>query len=433
MNELADNSVFKDKSNEEIAKLINPPARNRAPQALVEQLVIPGYISGPYKNQDVKGKPEWEGNIKYQRDLFAREFQKAVSSGKVEESNREQLTSRFHQYLDDWINLKDGQAQSFYEQQTNIENVRTSSRIINLILYGDIDYDTGAALKPIADQANAIAREALKEGLFQDVLTQLKTAQTQSDRIVALREILKMALHASAPLIRFSDPKFQALPDAVKKVRDLLPQAIEQKMAVDSSADFIREVVEIKEPQKIAYLFDDNGDAIYHLHLIQALLEINPNLSFTLIAKQVRIGVDSTYQDLEQEISQPEFAVLAKFKQSGRLSVLSEGPEFAGVNMRNASTAMLETIRDASLLVTFGTSTFENMNGVNKPAYHMAYVDSPVAQKATGLSQGSLFFVRVKSGERYYSVFQKAMANAVAIVQETFKPKSLAIKQRIKR
>ena len=391
-----------------VIKYLNPDSEDKASEALVRQVTLPDYVSGPYLNSWVRNRPEWEGARNYQIKLFGREMQKAIDKG-IFNGDPEQAEKRFIKLWDAFTEFEDSPGHVYYHDLTNIENNRVSARLVRYVLFGDPFYDNEKECQEIADQANEMARVALRDSIFTRTLTLLENASTNEEKARYLRRALLMALHASAPNVWFSGSDEQKdFEGTVQSTRRYLNESLDKSLALDSADEFVREVLTPRSPEsplKAIYFVDDNGDLIYHLYLIQSFLAMNPGLQVSLVAKSERVAIDTKVSDIYHEIKTPEFAGL-KRELGKRFRVIEKGPVYGGVKLNNASRELIEALRDSDLVIGLGQMLTENMNGIYKPAYHQANADSKYHQRLTGLPKGSLYFVRVPAGRKYYEHYE---------------------------
>ena len=412
-----------DQSSHQVRELLNPPPKQRATEESLERVILPDYFSGPFLNQQIRGRPEWDGNRKYMRGLFKREMAKAIRQGLFEGDERF-AEERFEVLMEAFLVFEDRKGQIYYDRLTNIENVKIALRLSHYVLFGSLEPNPVQveAMEVVAHKANQIARDALRGSLFTERLQQLLAAQSIGDQTQYLREAMQMALYAAAPNIWFSSSDAQSNEIAtIKKVHQLLEESLKQSLALDSIQDFVTKILNSNEPLELSYWVDDNGDLIAHLYLIQAYLKINPNLKIILIAKQGRYAIDSTIEDVRYELRFSEFWELA---QSDRFSVLEEGPQYAGIHLRNAPQSVIDAFERSDYWFGLGQTAVENMNGVRKPGFISSYVDANVHQAVTGLKKGDLYFARVESSQKYFDDYPAIQDGKARTLKETFLAKS---------
>jgi len=403
-----------------VNEFLDPPASSKADPELLSKLILPDYVSGTYANEEVKARPEWEWTHTYQIKFFEREMQKAIQQG-LFRGDPALAQGRFARLWDAFMKFEDAPGHVYYGTLTNVQNNRVSVRLSRYVLFGRPDFDDEKKMKKVAERANALARDGLRESLFTETLAQLEAARDSKTQASLLYQALQMALYVAAPNIWFSDPEFQVdSAGTTAKIKELLPKALEIPLALDSTREFVREVLTPRpdgSDTKAIYFVDDNGDFIYHLYLIQSYLRMNPKLRVAVVAKSERVAIDTTVSDLWYELEQPEFSFLKQITGS-RLQVIEQGPVYGGVNLRNASRELVRAILDSDVVIGLGQMLTETMNGIQRPAYHQADVDSKFHQRATGLPKGALYFARVPAGKKYINHY--AEDNRIVTLKQTF-------------
>jgi len=302
-------------------ELLHPTPNNLATIEDIEQVILPDYFSGPYHNEDVQNIPERDIMPKYAKGLFKREMAKAQAAGLFKGSPYNAM-ERFQTLLNAYIQFEDRPNHHFMNELTNIENVKIALRLAYFVLFGDINFDQDSIMKDNATKANALARQAIKGSVFVQMLNELQEAQTPEKKADYLRQAIQIALYAAAPKLWFSDPKVQKHPnEARQNLHRLMDEALDQDLALDSVNEFVKEVLLADKPMHVSYIVDDNGDLIYHLYFMQTFLGMNPNLRISLIPKNGRYAIDSTYEDVINELQQPDLN-LSNFKHSPNKVVL---------------------------------------------------------------------------------------------------------------
>ena len=388
-----------------VINLLNPAPDNPATEEEISEVVMTEYISGPYLKGDTIGTDIWGNDIKYMKGLFDREFEKVKASGEIE-IDEKSARATHERLIAGLLSLKDAAGKSYYLGLTNVITNRIAIRLTNIVLFGSVENKAEEeVLAAVARKANEISRKANMNSLFANKLKQFLETNDDSEKVRLLEDAIRISLFAAAPNIWFSDIEVHKNEnEAIVRVGDLQKEALGIPLSLNSVKQFFDEVLRAKPENdgfKLLYFLDDNGDLIYHLHLMQAYLNENPNLQITVVAKGERVAIDTTVDDLEHELQYDEFSFL-KEQEGGRFAVLREGPVFGGVNFRQSSKEMIQVLKECDAVVGLGQTVTETANGINKPAYHQSYVHANVHQTFTGLPRGALYFTRVPASRRYY-------------------------------
>ncbi|MBF0384512.1 MAG: Maf family protein [Candidatus Omnitrophica bacterium] len=389
----------------EVINLLNPSPANPASEEEISQVIASDYFSGPYRKGDTENMERWDKDIQYMKGLFDRELQKIKAADGLN-IDEDKARGTYSKLIDALISLKDSFGNSYYSGLTNVVSNRIVTRLTNFVLHGVSENQQGSEIfSSVASKANEIAREALKNSLFSQKLEQFLQSRDIEEKTHLLQEAIQIALFAAAPKVWFSDVNVQRnTGEAIEHVRALQKQALNIPLALNSVRRFIEEVLspaKQKDVFKIVYFIDDNGDSIYHLHFIQAFLKENPNLRISVVAKSERVAIDTTVEDLDNELKSPEFSYL-KSEVGKRLVLIREGPSYGGVDLRQSSREMNQALIECDVVVGVGQMVTETLNGIKKPAYHQSYVDSQVHREITGLPRGALYFYRVSPDAKYF-------------------------------
>ncbi|MBW2046749.1 MAG: UTP--glucose-1-phosphate uridylyltransferase [Deltaproteobacteria bacterium] len=311
--------------------------------------------------------------------------------------------ARFNMFYRTLKEFSDREGNLFVDELTNVEATRIILRLINYVLYGDFDFDLDSALSPIAQRANQIVSQAIKNSPFEEALGEIKGYKSIGRLVDAVRRAYIMALYAASPQVWLSDACVKDdIAGTERKVAQLLSDWQSQRFVIDSIERFVDEVLLSTEPLHVTYFIDDNGDLVYHLHLIEAFLQVNRHLSVTVVPKKGRFSVDASYSDVMEVLGYPEFKALRESSQAGKFGVLENGPEYPGINLRHISGELAGELMVTDVIFGLGQCIVEGINGLGKPAYLASVVDTVPHQSITGLPKGALYFARVPGGRKYF-------------------------------
>ena len=387
-------------ADKQVLAIINPSPASVAEPDVIRQLITEAYSYGP-ANPLKQEDPRWANNYKYMTGMMQREMDRAISQGAFS-GDRRHATEKFKLLLEAFLQFKTADGRLYYSTLTNSHNTLIGLRLSRWALFGDPEYEYEAE-KTIARTGNLIVRDSFEGSIFQSQLKELMAAQGTALKSQVLQRVLVTALYATSPKIRFLDPKTQAnVPTAIAETLRLQGESLRGKLTLDSTEHFVRRILESEKPVRVTYFIDDNGDLIYHLHMIQAFLKMNPLLDISVVAKSKRIAIDATVGDVLYELEQPGFEALRE-ERGKRFRVVREAPGVVGVDLRNLSPELAALILQSDAVVGLGQVIPECLNGLKKLTYIMCCVDSRSHQRVTGLPQGAPYFVGLTGREKFFA------------------------------
>jgi len=382
-------------------ELLNPSGKHNVPDERLEDLIFPGYKGGNQRGEFL-GRTKWDIDRQYLSKFIQREIERAIAQGLLSKSSESNVGERMQKLLSAYLAFEDSQGNNYFSKRVEIQGLKIATRLVNLIIYDDLNYNTEDSFKGVAQTANKIMRESLPGSLFEKSLKKFLETKSDDERISHLSQAMQMVLYANAPKIWLSSPDTQMNTDgAIARIHQLQRKALNQSLTLDMVEIFYRDILKSEKPIKMTYFVDDNGDLIYQLQLIQAYLKFNPNLSISLVVTKGRHAIDATYKDVMYELDQTVFDAL---RENQRFFVLSEddSPEYSGVIISEGSEGLLQLLRDSNRIIVVGQTRVENLNGLRKPMYLTSYVDSKAHEVVSGLPQGSTYFVFVDGKDFYY-------------------------------
>jgi uncharacterized protein with ATP-grasp and redox domains len=377
--------------------------------------------------KEIRNHPEdWMADMDFFKNSFELELNMAIAKGIMAPSDRPGKEMQFQQWLSALMDFRDAVGENYYDQLTNPEVRHVIYKISKWIIYGSgtkNEAEQERMAEQVAATANRIVRRATqKKSPFDHYLRQFQAAKTIDAKTTALKALIKMALYASAPNIWFSHPEVQAnFSEAVSETLSLQRRALKQTLALDSIEDFVKRFLTGK-PSHILYFVDDNGDFYYHLLLIQAFLSMNENLSVTIVPKSSRVDRDATVGDVEDQLKFLQLKGLNSFLAKGRARLFDQGPQYAGVDLRNISSSLAtEMGRENVAVVGLGQSSVEGLNGFRGPSYLLSYVNSRFHAFMTGLPRGSMYFVRFPGGKFYSNFTDQVYSNGYTFARHNLR------------
>ncbi|MFZ5801586.1 MAG: ARMT1-like domain-containing protein [Candidatus Omnitrophota bacterium] len=386
-------------------ELLDPLTEHGATLESRHRLLISGFKPHSFVNRDFVGDEFWPKTVDYLKSIFERLRVKYKAMGIL---NRDETYAQeiFRRLFDAWLTFEDVPGENYFEKLGGAENNKIATSLANLALLGSVKLppEAEASFAQAALRANQIVREAIPGSVFEGSLRALAAPGSREEKIEALSRALRIALYASAPNIWFNDPGVQQDPVAsAQRTRTLMSEALTKPLALNSTEVFFDENL-VWRSRRLVYFVDDNGDLVYHLHLIRTFLEMNPYLRITVVGKGIRSESDATHADIAKVLEWPEFRLLKK-ELGGRFGMVREPPLYGGVNLLKASQELVDTILESHAVVVLGQMMGEEFNGVFKPAYLMSYVTGSYHQKVTGLNKGEMYFARTPPGKAAFHVF----------------------------
>jgi formylglycine-generating enzyme required for sulfatase activity len=167
--------------------------------------------------------------------------------------------------------------------------------------------------------------------------------------------------------------------------------------AIDDCERFRRDALAGR--RDMVFLFDDNGELVWDLALIQVLLRQNSRLHITgVICNQVMHN-NANWRTLSAVLQAPIFSELAA---SPRFLPQREDNFRPSIDPNYCSEALLQKIRAADFVLIKGVAGFETIQGLPVDTYYAFVVHSADSQITTGLRQGCGVFVRIPRGQAGY-------------------------------
>jgi len=407
---------------EDVIRLLSPKDPDLASADEINAIISSDYMGGPYLKRDARSHEVWSWDRKYMDGLFDRELSKAIAKGGIAIEDRGEKRAQFERWVDALLVFTDRSGNNFFDGTVNSESNRIIDRIAELIIYGSEVPEHEQGAEDIARNANEIVRRSSGEGTpFGQSLRMLEGASTIDEKTRYLDGLIRMALYASAPNIWFSDPEVQReMERSIDVTIGLQEKAKSEKLALNATGHFVERFLNGNKAD-LVYFVDDNGDLYYHLLLIQTFLRMNPDLTITVVAKKKRVAIDATIEDVREQLRTHELSELKKIGAEGRFILLEDGPMYAGINLRDISSSLAETIIKADAVVGLGQMGVEGLNGIKKPSYLLSYVTGKNHSIVTGLPQGSMYFAFVPGGVFFENFFDRVTQDGVEYAKKSLK------------
>ena len=149
----------------------------------------------------------------------------------------------------------------------------------------------------------------------------------------------------------------------------------------------------------MTFLFDDNGELIWDLALIQFLLRHNSSLRVTgVISNQVMYN-NANWVTLSTVLQEPIFQELAA---SSRFTLLREDNFRSSIDLNYCSETLMDAIRSSDFVFIKGVAGFETLQQLPVNTYYAFVVYSEDSQKTSGCKKGAGVFVRIPAGKAGY-------------------------------
>ena len=185
------------------------------------------------------------------------------------------------------------------------------------------------------------------------------------------------------------------------------PIVEERQLVINDYARFAEEV--LRRQCTLVFMFDDNGELVWDLMLIQRMLAENPKLAVIGVVSTEVVANNATDVTLIGCLDEPAFSGL---KSEGRFRVFKERNLRSAIDPSFCSVELFDTIVSADVCFIKGVSFFETIQGLNTTSYYAFVVHSRDSETCTGLRRGDGVFVRVPKGK---VAFEYGSANLVSL------------------
>lgn len=169
------------------------------------------------------------------------------------------------------------------------------------------------------------------------------------------------------------------------------------RFEIDDRVRFCQEV--LQGERHLIFFFDDTGELIWDLALLQLLLHSNSHLRITSVVNNQVMYNNVNWDTLSQVLQAPVFQKVAN---SPRFMVLRENNFRPSFDLNSCSDTLLDTLGLSDLVFVKGVAGFEAMQELPVNTYYAFVVYSYHSQKVTGYEKGSGIFVRVPAGQVGY-------------------------------
>ena len=148
----------------------------------------------------------------------------------------------------------------------------------------------------------------------------------------------------------------------------------------------------LQEDPRMVFIFDDNGELVWDLALIQYLLHAYPRLSVTGVTSSRVVANNAHGGTVRQCMAHPK---LRYVNDCARFQFHEEDNPRSSLDLDCCSPGLLEKINRASFVFIKGVAGFETLQKLPCPAVYGFVVYSNDSQECTGLNKNDGVFVRV--------------------------------------
>lgn len=156
----------------------------------------------------------------------------------------------------------------------------------------------------------------------------------------------------------------------------------------------------------LVFLFDDNGELVWDLALIQRLLHDNSRLQITAVVNTQIVANNANEETLARCLGHPQFSDLSGHP---RFKIFGEDNPRSAIDLAYCSQQLIDRLETADRVYVKGVSFFETIQGLPVDTYYGFVVHSEDSQLCTGLSRGSGVLARVPAGESGYEYGRRTL------------------------
>ncbi len=185
------------------------------------------------------------------------------------------------------------------------------------------------------------------------------------------------------------------------------------KFEIDDRERFHRDVLLVDH--HLVFLFDDNGELIWDLALIQFLLQHHSSLRVTGVISNQVVYNNANWSTLSFVLRESIFQELTT---SPRFTLLREDNFRSSIDLNYCSETLLDTIRSSDFVFIKGAEGFETLQELPVDTYYAFVVYSDHSQKVTGCKKGSGIFVRIPAGQAGYHYETQTLRDIYPVLSE---------------
>ena len=162
----------------------------------------------------------------------------------------------------------------------------------------------------------------------------------------------------------------------------VLREAIHASLAIDCFEQFQATVIEA-EPKRIAWLIDNDGEAVFDLWFIESIAEHGHQI--TVVGKAEPAANDATLDDLRELAAHPQFQRLQERMTVGDVHLISSGSNTVGTNLYQGTGEFANALLDADLVISKGQGNFFTTLGLKKDTFYLLLSKGVTAERLTGV------------------------------------------------
>ena len=330
-----------------------PPAQ--APPAvaksLFDQIVPPEYIPGVFTFGEKKELPDWENLRQHVQSHSAAELIPRATS----DSDLQQVVCDAVQTL---LDLRRANSDYLIEALTPEELWGTIFEMVGLHTGNPNPYHSDKL------KARQTALALLSDFWEDNWLPRLK--------LVVAGNIID---YSSARVVN----KLNANPEYFSEA---LRAAVETPFAIDCYEQFHDKVID-GAPQQILWLADNDGEVIFDIAFIQALVQRGHPI--VVVGKADNASNDVTLADLHEIIGYPQFRELQEAVRDGVVKLMSSGAKTIGTNLYQATPEFVNAVLETDLVISKGQGNFYTTPGWAKDTFYLLLSKGLTAERSTGV------------------------------------------------
>lgn len=325
-----------------------PPA---VPKSLFDQIVPAEYIPGVFTFGEKKELPDWENLRQHVQSHSAAELIPRATS----DSDLQQVVCDAVQTL---LDLRRANSDYLIEALTPEELWGSIFEMVGLHTGNPNPYHSDKL------KARQTALALLSDFWEDNWLTRLK--------LVVAGNIID---YSSARVVN----KLNANPEYFSEA---LRAAVETPFAIDCYEQFHDKVIE-GAPHQILWLADNDGEVIFDIAFIQALVQRGHQI--IVVGKADNASNDVTLADLHEIIGYPQFRELQEAVREGVVKLISSGAKTIGTNLYQATPEFVNAVLETDLVISKGQGNFYTTPGWAKDTFYLLLSKGLTAERSTGV------------------------------------------------
>ena len=321
------------------------------PKRLFDQIVPPEYIPGVFTFGEKKELPDWENLREHVQSHSAAELIPRATS----DSDLQQVVCDAVQTL---LDLRRANSDYLIEALTPEELWGSIFEMVGLHTGNPNPYHSDKL------KARQTALALLSDFWENNWLTRLK--------LVVAGNIID---YSSARVVN----KLNANPEYFSEA---LRAAVETPFAIDCYEQFHVKVID-GAPQQILWLADNDGEVIFDIAFIQALVQCGHQI--IVAGKADNASNDVTLADLHEIIGYPQFRELQEAIREGTVKLMSSGAKTIGTNLYQATPEFVNAVLEIDLVISKGQGNFYTTPGWAKDTFYLLLSKGLTAERSTGV------------------------------------------------